>query len=98
MAELNIPLSFTSEAGPRLPDMISEDSPNSSADTPSSGSSDERSAGRTVRLPARRDMSWPPPRASPGDDLVDVELAKADSLSFCLNRVSSSSVPTRRRQ
>ena len=39
-------------------------------------------------------MSRPSPRVFPGDDLVDVEFAKADSLSFCLNRVSSSSVPT----
>ena len=39
-------------------------------------------------------MSWPSPRVFPGDDLLDVEFAKADSLSFCLNRVSSSSVQT----
>ena len=45
-------------------------------------------------LPARRDMSWPSPRVFPGDDLVDIEFAKADSLSFCLNMDSSSSVPT----
>lgn len=74
--------------------MISADNPNSSADTPISGSSDERSAGWVVGLPARSDMSWPSPRVFPGDDLVDVEPAKADSLSFCLNKVSSSSVPT----
>lgn len=34
VAELNMTLSLTSEVGPRLPEMISADNPNSSADAP----------------------------------------------------------------
>ena len=44
VAELNIALSLTREVGPRLPEIISADNPNSSADTP-----DSKRSSKTTR-------------------------------------------------
>lgn len=93
--ELNITLSPTSEFGPRLPEMISADNPNSSADAPGSKRLSGRSTKKVMSLPARMDTSGPSRRVFPDDDLGGVEFAKAVSLSFCLNKASSSAGPTR---
>ena len=58
VAELNMTLSLTSEVGPRLPEMISADNPNSSADVPGGRQGKVCDlTERAVCLPARRDMS-----------------------------------------
>ena len=50
VADVNIALSSTSEVGPRLPEIMSADNPNSSADAPDSKWSSDLQKGRYTHL------------------------------------------------
>ena len=88
-------LSLTSEAGPKLPEIISADSPKSSAYA-FNGEQDhsERPPKRVVCVPTRREISGVSPMRFPDDVLKGGEFVETDSPSFCLSKVSSSSEPT----
>jgi hypothetical protein len=92
--EANMILSPASEAGPRPPEMISADNPKSSiyASNGEQGYSKQFLA-RAMCAPDRREISGPSPMGIPNDVPKCGEFAETESLSFCLNKVSSSSEP-----